>query len=92
MSANILQELQHLSAAEKHALGQALIGSADSEANSPLVTDAQRAELRARLAHHRANPDEPGVTFPSSKRSFQVKRSENGLHGHFQTTGTTRSG
>jgi len=67
MNARISQELQHLSAAEKHALGQALIGSADSEANSPLVTDAQSAELRARLAHHRTNPDEPGVTFSQLK-------------------------
>ena len=33
MNAHIAQELQHLTAAEKHALGPALIGSADSEAN-----------------------------------------------------------
>lgn len=73
MNALISQELQHLTAAEKHALGQALIGSADSEANSPLVTGAQRAELRARLAHHRANPDEPGVTFSQLKAKLSSK-------------------
>ena len=73
MNARISQALQHLSAAEKHALGQALIGSTDSEANSPLVTDAQRAELRARLAHHRANPDEPGVTFSQLNAKLSSK-------------------
>ena len=73
MNAPISQELQHLTAAEKHALGQALIGSADSEANSPLINDVQRAELRARLAHHRANPDEPGVTFSQIKAKLLNK-------------------
>ena len=73
MNAPISQELQHLTAAEKHALGQALIGSADSEANSPLINDVQRAELRARLAHHRANPDEPGVTFSQLKAKLSSK-------------------
>ena len=63
MNAHIDQELQHLSAAEKHALGQALIGSAITEASAPLMTDAQRAELNVRLAHHRANPNEPGLSF-----------------------------
>ena len=63
MNARIDQELQHLSAAEKHALGQALIGSAIAEASSPPITDAQRAELNTRLAHHRANPSEPGLSF-----------------------------
>jgi putative addiction module component (TIGR02574 family) len=57
------QELETLSAAEKRALGEALIVSADSEASAPLVTEAQRAELRSRLAHHRANPGDSGVTF-----------------------------
>ena len=73
MNAHISQELQHLTAAEKHSLGQALIGSADSEANSPLISDVQRAELRARLAHHRANPDEPGVTFSQLKAKLSSK-------------------
>ena len=73
MNAHISQELQHLTAAEKHALGQALIGSADSEANSPPVTNAQREELRARLAHHRTNPDEPDVTYSQLKAKLLSK-------------------
>jgi putative addiction module component (TIGR02574 family) len=73
MNARITQELQHLSAAEKHALGEALIGSADSEASAPLITDAQRKELRARLAQHRANPSEPGLTFSQIKAQLLGK-------------------
>jgi putative addiction module component (TIGR02574 family) len=67
MNARLFQELEHLSTAEKRALGEALIVSADSEASAPLVTDAQRAELRSRLAYHRANSGEPGVIFSQLK-------------------------
>ena len=70
MNARIYQELQHLSAAEKRALGEALIVSADSEASAPPVTEAQRAELRSRLAHHRAHPEEPGVGFSQLKANL----------------------
>lgn len=38
------------------------------------LTDAQRAELRARLAHHRANPGEPGITLQALKAKL--------LHAH----------
>ncbi len=67
MNAHLYQELEHLSAAEKRALGEALIVSADSEASAPLVTEAQRTELRSRLMHHRAHPEEPGIGFPQLK-------------------------
>ena len=67
MNAHIDQELQHLSAAEKYALGQALIGSAIAEADAPQITGAQRAELHARLAQHRANPNESGLSFSQLK-------------------------
>ncbi|MBK5206830.1 MAG: addiction module protein [Polaromonas sp.] len=63
MNSRLYQELEHLSIAEKRLLGEALIISADTEASAPFITDAQRAELRARLAFHRANPDEQGLTF-----------------------------
>lgn len=48
-------------------LGEALIFSADSEASAPLVSEAQRTELRSRLTYHRANLDEQGVTFAELK-------------------------
>jgi putative addiction module component (TIGR02574 family) len=67
MKAHPYPDLETLSAAEKRSLGEALIGSADSEASAPLVTEAQRAELRARLAHHRASPGDPGATFSELK-------------------------
>jgi putative addiction module component (TIGR02574 family) len=67
MNVRLYEELQHLSVAERRALGEALIVSADSEASAPLISDAQRAELRARLAYHRANPSEAGVDFSQLK-------------------------
>lgn len=70
MNAHIYQELQSLSIAEKRSLGEALITSAESEASAPLITEAQRLELRSRLAHHRANPNEAGLTFSQLKASL----------------------
>ncbi|WP_367846479.1 addiction module protein [Rhodoferax sp. WC2427] len=67
MNAHILQELENLSSAEKRSLSEALIVSADSEASGALLTEAQRAELRSRLAHHRAHPDEQGLDFAQLK-------------------------
>lgn len=67
MSIHLQQALETLSIADKRALGEALIDSAESEAFAPLITDAQRVELRARLAHHRAHPDEPGMTLAQLK-------------------------
>lgn len=70
MSAHLYQSLENLSIAEKRALGEALIASAESEASAPLITAAQHAELRTRLAYHRAHPDEPGMTIAQLKASL----------------------
>jgi len=67
MNTHLYEELEHLSIAEKRSLGEALIVSAESEASALLITEVQRTELRSRLAHHRANPEEPGVTFSQLK-------------------------
>jgi putative addiction module component (TIGR02574 family) len=67
MRAQIADELTQLSPAEKRELGEALIASAEAEASAPAISDAQRAELRARLAHHRAHPNASGVTFQELK-------------------------
>ena len=72
MNTHLYEELEHLSIAERRSLGEALIVSAESEASAPLITDAQRTELRSRLAHHRANPEEPGVTFSQLKAKLQA--------------------
>ena len=67
MRTQIANELVQLSPAEKRELGEALIASAESETGARAISDAQRAELRARLAHHRAHPDAPGVTLKDLK-------------------------
>jgi putative addiction module component (TIGR02574 family) len=72
MSTHLYQALENLSIADKRALGEALIDSAQSEAFAPLITNAQRAELRARLAHHRAHPDEPGMTLAQLKAKLTL--------------------
>ena len=72
MNARLNQELEPLSAAPKRGLGEALIDSAESEASAPLITEAQRAELRVRLARHRAHPDEPGVAFAQFRAALKA--------------------
>jgi putative addiction module component (TIGR02574 family) len=75
MNMHIYQELQRLSVAEKRSLGEALILSADSEASAPALTEAQRVELKSRLAHHRAAPNESGVNFAQLKANILGSRS-----------------
>ena len=72
MNTHLYEELEHLSIAERRLLGEALIVSAESEASASLITEVQRTELRSRLAHHRANPEEPGVTFSQLKAKLQT--------------------
>ena len=73
MRPQIANELVQLSPAEKcelgelGELGEALIASAESETDAKAISDAQCAELRARLAHHRAHPGAPGVTLQKLK-------------------------
>ena len=70
MNTRLFQELEQLSIAEKRSLSEALLVSADSEAEAPLITDAQRIELRARLVHHRENPNEEGITMAQLKANL----------------------
>ncbi len=67
MNTNRCHELKNLSVAEKLVPGEALIVRAESEASASFITEAQRAELRARLAYHRVHPEEPGVTVAQLK-------------------------
>ena len=65
-----MAELQKLDAGERLRLAYDLLDSvAQAEAGIP-VTDAQRAELRRRLADYRASPDEPVVTLADIRREF----------------------
>jgi putative addiction module component (TIGR02574 family) len=70
MHAHIADVLIHLSPAEKRELGEALIASAEAESGARSISDAQRTELRARLAHHRADPTEAGVTLQELKEKL----------------------
>ena len=63
MNTQIYQELESLSAAEKIQLGETLIESARDQLSDHYLSDAQRHELRARMAYHREHPDEPGVSY-----------------------------
>ncbi len=65
-----MAELQKLDADERLRLAYDLLDSvAQAEAARP-ITEAQRAELRRRLADYRANPDEPVVTLTDIRREF----------------------
>ncbi len=58
MKTQLIKELTELNVAVKRLLGEALISSAENEAFSPLISEAQALELPARLAFHRSNPSE----------------------------------
>jgi putative addiction module component (TIGR02574 family) len=64
----------HLSPADKRELGEALIASADADIGPRHISEAQRTELRARLKHHRAHPNEVGVTLQELKAKLLSTR------------------
>ena len=67
MSSDLYDEITKLDAASRLQLAQDLLDSVASETFAPPVTDEQRAELRARLAHHRAHPEEETVSLANIK-------------------------
>jgi putative addiction module component (TIGR02574 family) len=73
MSSNLYDEIIKLDAAARFQLAQDLLDSISSETFSPPLTDDQRNELRARLAHHRTNPDEETVTLADIKAKLGLK-------------------
>jgi putative addiction module component (TIGR02574 family) len=66
----LLGELEHLDARERLEVAYGLLDSVLHDQSAPPVTEEQRSELRARLAHHRAHPDEPGVTLAEIRRKL----------------------
>jgi putative addiction module component (TIGR02574 family) len=68
--AALLKELEQLSSRERLELAYGLLDSVLHDAAAPDLSDAQRRELRERLAHHRANPDEPGATLHHIRRKL----------------------
>jgi putative addiction module component (TIGR02574 family) len=72
MNSNLYDEIVKLDAATRLQLAQDLLDSVASEAFSPSVTDEQRSELRARLRHHRAHPEEEAVSLDDIKAKLGV--------------------
>jgi putative addiction module component (TIGR02574 family) len=68
--AALLDELQQLTSHERLELAYGLLDSVLHDAAAPAPSEAQRRELSARLAHHRAHPDEPGVTLDEIRRKL----------------------
>jgi putative addiction module component (TIGR02574 family) len=67
MSSNLYDEIVKLDAAARLQLAQDILDSVASEAFSPPVTEEQRVELQARLAHHRLHPEEETVSLADIK-------------------------
>lgn len=72
MSSSLHDEITKLDAASRLQLAQDLLDSVASEMFSPPVTDEQRAELRRRLAHHRAHPEEETVSLADIKAKLKL--------------------
>jgi len=66
--AALLDELEQLSPRERLEIAYGLLDSVLHDEAAPPLSDAQRRELRERLAHHRSNPGEPGVTLDTIRR------------------------
>jgi putative addiction module component (TIGR02574 family) len=66
----LLEELEQLTARERLELAHGLLNSVLHDATAPPLNDAQRNELKARVAHHRAHPDEPAVTLDDIRRKL----------------------
>jgi putative addiction module component (TIGR02574 family) len=66
----LLEELERLTSRERLELAYGLLDSVLHDATAPPLSDAQRDELRARVAHHRAHPDEPAVTLDDIRRKL----------------------
>jgi len=71
--AALLKELEQLTSHERLELAYGLLDSVLHDAEAPPLSNAQRQELRDRLAHHRAHPDEPGVTLDDIRRRLTAR-------------------
>jgi putative addiction module component (TIGR02574 family) len=70
MNKVLMAELEKLDPDERLRLASDLLDSVAQSASSTPITEAQRRELRRRLAEYRANPNEPVVTLADIRREF----------------------
>lgn len=73
MDSTLYEEIVKLDVATRFQLAQDLLNSVASETFATPLTPEQRTELRARLAHHRAHPDEPTFTLAQIKAKAGIK-------------------
>jgi putative addiction module component (TIGR02574 family) len=69
----LLEEARALSVAERIEL-VADIWDSISETSEPPVTEAQRNELRRRIAYYDAHPEERGISLAEIKAKLSVRR------------------
>ena len=73
MNSTLYDEIVKLDAATRFQLAQELLDSVASETFATPLTQEHRAELRERLAHHKAHPDEPTVTLAEIKSKAGIE-------------------
>jgi putative addiction module component (TIGR02574 family) len=73
VNSTLYDEIVKLDAATRFQLAQDLLDSVASETFATPLTPEHRAELRDRLAHHRAHPDEPTVTLAEIKSKAGIE-------------------
>jgi putative addiction module component (TIGR02574 family) len=69
-NAALLDELARLTSRERLELAYSLLDSVLHEQAVPPISDAQKHELRERLAHHRAHPNDSVVTLEDIRRKL----------------------
>lgn len=70
MNKALMAELEKLDADERIRLAYGLLESVAAATSATPITEAQRQEIRRRLAEYRANPDEPVVTLADIRRQL----------------------
>ncbi len=74
MNSTLYDEIVKLDAATRLQLAQDLLESVASETFTGPLTAEQRTELRLRLAHHRAHPEEADVSLAEPHRQSRLRR------------------
>lgn len=72
MNSTLYDEIVKLDAATRFQLAQDLLDSVASETFAGPPTEEQRTELRARLSHHRAHPEEACVSLAEIKAKLGI--------------------
>ena len=72
MNSTLYDEIVKLDAATRFQLAQDLLDSVASETFAGPLTEEQRTELRARLAHHRAHPEQADVSLAEIKAKLGI--------------------